>query len=383
MDAIVNSLSAEYKVNVFTLTERGKKAREKELQVADNITVHSTNLPRYPKSLFFIRALYELFYSIVLCRKAAASPADLTLVTTPYMFLLPVSSFLGGKGKKMADVRDLVWCYLPDRNRVQSFVRKQFQRLACRFIALFDHVTVTNQAEMDWVLENTGLDKSRISILSNGISTERFEKLSSLKYHSGNSPFVITYVGNVGNGQDLYPLIDCVRKMPDVKLNIIGDGIEIKKLQQIVRNLHLTNVHLHGKLRWNRVLPFYQSSTLLFARLGLNYRSAIPSKLFEYLSTGLPVLFHGSGQAKDFLLQFENTYVVEEEDPASLSLLLTALRSKDIILSGKNRKTIREHYLRENINDSLFPVINRLIGLPVPEEIPAENLSLVLREDVI
>ncbi len=383
IDAIVSTLSAEYKVNVFTLTERGKKAHEKEMQVADNVTVHSTNLPLYPKSLFFIRALYELYYSIVLCRKAAASAADLTLITTPYMFLLPVATLFGAKGKKIADVRDLVWCYLPDRNGIQSFIRKQFQKLACRFIAKYDHVTVTNQAEMDWILTNTGLDHTRISILSNGISAERFEKLTSLKYHGGNSPFVITYVGNVGNGQDLYPLVDCVKNMPDVKLNIIGDGIEIKKLHQLVRNQGISNVHLHGKLKWSRVLPFYQSSSVLFARLGVNYRSAIPSKLFEYLSTGLPVLFHGSGEAKNFLLQFDNTYIVEEEDSASLGMLLTALRNRDTLRSGKNRRLIEQYFIREHINDSLIPVIDKLLGQAAAAEISDEKLSLVLREDVI
>ena len=383
MDAVVSTLATEYKVNVFTLTERGRKAYDKENQVSDNIVVHSVNLPKYTKSLFFIRALFELYYSIKLSRKASKAPAELTLVTSPYMFLIPAAVIFGGKGKKIADVRDLVWCYLPKKNWFQRYIRRNFEKLVCRFLTHFDHVTVTNPVERTWLLNHTSLEEEKISVLSNGISLDRFERLTSLKYHSKNSPFVITYIGNIGNGQDLQPLIDTVKGIKDMKLNIIGDGIEYKKFFNLVRSENLSNIHLHGKLRWNRVLPFYQSSSVLYARLGENYNSAIPSKLFEYLSTGLPVVFHGSGVAKDFLSQFENTYIVENEVLGSLTKILNGLKQKQTWLSYSNREMIESFYLRENINRKLFPIIDGLLSLAELSATPEDPMLLVLHEDVI
>ena len=381
MDAIVSSLSSEFKVNVFTLTERGKKVKDHEAQVADNITVYSIDLPHYTKSLFFIRALFELYYSIKLSLKASRTQADLTFVTSPYMFLIPVAALLSGKGKKIIDVRDLVWCYLPKKNIIQQFIRKNFEKIVCRYITHYDHVTVTNKSEKDWLLEHTKLNKVDVSILSNGISSDRFERLSLLKYHRKNSPFVITYVGNIGNGQDLQPLIDTVKNLKDVKLNIIGDGIEMKKFEHLIRTEKLQHIHLHGKLKWSRVLPFYQSSSVLFARLGENYSSAIPSKLFEYLSTGLPVVYYGSGTAKEFLMQFVNTYVVE--DPKSLKNILIDLRKDIPAYSPVNRNKIERSYLRENINYNLFPIIDALINTSTAIPELQESFPLVLQEDVI
>lgn len=383
MDAVVSSLALEYKVNVFTLTERGHKASDKENQVSDNIIVHSVNLPKYTKSLFFIRALFELYYSIKLSRKASRTPADLTFVTTPYMFLIPAAALFGGKGKKIADVRDLVWCYLPKKNWFQKIVRRNFEKLVCRFLTSYEHVTVTNPAERNWLLQHTSLDEERISILSNGISLNRFERLSSLKYHAKNSPFVITYIGNIGNGQDLQALIDTVKKMKDVKLNIIGDGIEYKKFSNLIRTEKLEHIHLHGKLKWSRVLPFYQSSSVLYARLGQNYNSAIPSKLFEYLSTGLPVVFHGSGAAKDFLKRFENTFIIENGVEGGLTEILHALKSRQTWLSAGNREKIETYYLRENINKKLFPIIDTLLGFSVLDSSTKDPMLLVLQEDAI
>ncbi len=381
MDAVVSSLAIEYKINVFTLTERGRKVKDRENQISDNITVHSINLPRYAKSLFFIRALFELYYSVKLSRRASHTPADLTFITSPYMFLLPVAALFSGKGKKVADVRDLVWCYLPNRNRFQKLVKAYFEKLVCRFIMYYDHITVTNNTEKNWLLRNTQLEEERISILSNGISTERFERLITLKYHGKNSPFVITYVGNIGNGQDLQPLIDSVRHLKDVKLNIIGDGIELKKIAHLVRSENLSHIHFHGKLKWSRVLPFYQSSSVLFARLGENYSSAIPSKLFEYLSTGLPVVFFGSGTAKDFLLQFDNTYVIEDEDSESLKNVFVELRKSNPHHSLVNRRLIESDYLRENINRDLFPIIENLLdtsGVPLEK---VQSIPIIFQQD--
>ncbi|MBP6334780.1 MAG: glycosyltransferase [Bacteroidia bacterium] len=383
LDAVVSSLSTEYKVNVFTLTERGRKAKSSEAQVSDNVTVYSVNLPRYTKSLFFIRALFEFYYSVKLSRKASRTPADLTFVTTPYMFLLPAAIIFGGKGKKIADVRDLVWCYLPQKNAFQSWIRRSFESLVCKYIRKYDHITVTNDAERNWLLKNAAIDESKITILSNGISSGRFERLNSLKYHCKTSPFVITYVGNIGNGQDLQPLIDAVKPMKDVILNIIGDGIELKKFVNLVRAENLTHIHLHGKLKWSRVLPFYQSSSILFARLGENYQSAIPSKLFEYLSTGLPLVFHGKGTAKNLLDKFENTFILENEKSENLRDVLEYLRNSPLSLSESNRFQIESNYLRENINNGLFPILDGLIGIDGFESVDKKGIPLLLQEDVI
>jgi len=379
IDAVVSTLAGEFKVNVFTLTERGKKAGASQVQIADNVTVHSINLPGYAKSMFFIRALYELYYSIKICKLASDHEADITFVTSPYMFLLPVATFFSGKSKLIADVRDLVWCYLPKNNFIQHLIRSRFEKLISHYITLYDHVTVTNRSEKKWLLENTSLPNDKITILSNGISAERFERLCSLKYHGKKDPFVITYVGNIGNGQDLQPLIDTVKNLKGVRLNIIGDGIEQKKFEQQIKHDKISNIQLHGKLKWNRILPFYQSSSVLYARLGENYNSAIPSKLFEYLSTGLPVIFHGRGEAKELLAQFENTFIVEERDNGSLEEVLLQLKKTDPDHSALNRELIASQYLRGDINQNLFPVIDKLLSISAENPINQESVPLILQ----
>ena len=370
LEALVGTLSEEYKVNVFTLTEIGERAKEKEVQLNDHITVHYTNLPGYKKSWFFVRAIFECIYSFRIAFKAARKPCDLTFATTPYMFLIPAVILAGSRSRKIMDVRDLVWCYLPERNFIQRWIKSVFTRMVKYFLGKYDFITVTNTAEQDWIVKGTTVPESRIRIISNGISEDKFKRLSTIKYFQPENPFVITYIGNIGNGQDLSPILEAVKGVHDIKLNLIGDGIELEEFKRKVKTENLRNVRLHGKLKWSRLLPFYQTSTILFARLGKNYQSAIPSKLFEYLSTGLPIIFSGSGEAAKLLKQFENTFVLESEDPAALRQLILQIKSLPLTRSFENILKTEELFIRERINQNLLPVISSLLqteSIPVPE----------------
>lgn len=379
LEALVGTLGTDYKVNVFTLTEIGENANTKEVQLNDNITIYYTNLPRYNKSLFFIRAIFECVYAFRIAFKAARKRADLTLATTPYMFLIPAVILAGSKSRKIMDVRDLVWCYLPEKNMVQRLVKAGFTRMVRYFLGKYDFITVTNSSEEQWVRREAFVPEHKVRIISNGISEDKFKRLSTIKYSQPENPFVITYIGNIGNGQDLNPILEAVKGISDIKLNLIGDGIELEDFKRKVKTENLRNVRLHGKLKWSRLLPFYQTSTILFARLGKNYQSAIPSKLFEYLSTGLPVIFSGSGEAAKLLRQFENTFVLESEDPAALRQLILQIKTLPLTRSFENILKIEDLFIRERINQNLIPVIASLIhsGQTVETVQAVEEFSLL------
>ena len=66
----------------------------------------------------------------------------------------------------------------------------------------------------------------------------------------------------------------------------------------------------------------------LFARLDENYRSAIPSKLFEYLSTGLPIIYCGDGEASRLLRRFEQTTCLASNDDEGLRNAILKLKSE-------------------------------------------------------
>ena len=367
MDAVVDALAVNHTVNVFTLTEIGRPAPEKVIRESDKVTIYYTDLPKYKKSSMFFRTFYEIWYSIKIARLAAKTECDVTLVTSPFMFLIPFVILFGGNSYKIADVRDLTWRYVPDKFIVHRAFRYIFTRMIEHFLPKYDRITVTNPSEKRWISENANVPADQITILSNGISKDKFDTLVNMEYKPDVTPFTITYVGNIGNGQNLGSLIRVVEKMKDVRLVMIGNGNDYESFKKQVKKKRINNIYFTGKLNWEKVLPYYQHTSVLFARLDDNYRSAIPSKLFEYLSTGLPVIYCGEGEAARLLKQFNQTIVLKSHDDAGLKKTIKKLKALGSELDYDNREQINRKYIRELINMKIDDVIAEVMGVEIPE----------------
>ena len=350
METAARVLSASFDVHVYTLTERGKKYPSDREQWSDSLTVHYIYLPAYPKSFFPVRAFFEWWYSRKVVRASNQTPADLVLVTAPFMFLLHSVSRYSKAGKKVADVRDLVWHYLPERNFIQRGIKKLFSGIIHRALKKYDAVTVTNEAEKKWLKKNAALQGDVIYVVSNGIADDKFRVLQGLHPTALKNEYVITYVGNIGHSQVIMPLIDAVKNVKGIRLNLIGDGSERRKIQQYLHQEDVRNVFLPGKLKWTRTVPYYQSSSLLVAGLKEEFNTAIPSKLYEYLATGLPVLYLGGGVAAELLKGFENTYALPYADPISIKKELLKIMHDGRYISSENTRMIHDSYLRNRLS---------------------------------
>lgn len=369
MDALVNALAINHSVNVFALTEIGKPAASKSVKESDRVTIHYIDLPKYKKASLFFRTFYEIWYSFKLVRLSRKTECDVTIVTSPFMFLIPAVILTGGNSVKIADVRDLTWRYIPANFIIHRGFRFLFTRMIKYFLPKFDRITVTNSSEKKWITENTRVGKEMITIISNGISKDKFDTLINLEYKPEVTPFTITYVGNIGNGQNLQSLLRVVENIKDVRLVLIGNGNDYETFKKQVRKKRTGNIYFTGKLSWEKVLPYYQHTSVLFARLDENYSSAIPSKLYEYLSTGLPVIYCGEGEAAKLLKKFEQTTVLGSNDEEGLRQAILRLLAIGSELSEANRDQIRRTYIRELINMKIDEVVANALGIEIPERI--------------
>lgn len=105
--------------------------------------------------------------------------------------------------------------------------------------------------------------------------------------------FLIVYSGNLGHSHDLEVLIDIAAKIKDESIHfvIIGEGDKKQILRELIENNQLSNCSL---LPWQEVsmLPFsLASADLAVVSLGKEAAAlSVPSKTFNLLSTGSPLL---------------------------------------------------------------------------------------------
>ncbi len=376
MDAAAKALSASYTVHVFTFADSNSEIVNHSVKCDENLTIHYVSIRKYNKSNFLLRTFFEIWYSYKLLRRANRVKCDLVIVSIPFMFLLKLVVRNSNAKNKIVDIRDLSWL---NKNAKEFFIKKISKRLAGnsqKCLALYDHVIVTNEHEMRWLLKMTTIPGSKILIIPNGISRGKIKKLKEVKYTTNEQRYTITYIGNIGSDQNLFSIINAVKGMRGVWLNIIGDGISLAALREYVSKNKISNVSLPGQLKWTRVIPYYQTSDLLFDTLTENCDTAIPAKLYEYLATGLPVLFQGRGTAAAFLITYKNTFVTSYNDSAALEKLIWRIKSLVPERSENNARLIGSRFIREKQSIHFAEICAKLLNEKAPSNVFVEDILL-------
>ena len=110
--------------------------------------------------------------------------------------------------------------------------------------------------------------------------------------------FIIGYSGNLGRAHDLFILIEAaqlLRHRDEIRILIIGDGVQKSQLVEEVRKKNLTNVwfkpyQLLENLEFSLTLPDIHLVSLKPELEGL----VVPSKFYSSVAAGKPIIFIGA-----------------------------------------------------------------------------------------
>ncbi|MDA3820442.1 MAG: glycosyltransferase [Candidatus Delongbacteria bacterium] len=117
-------------------------------------------------------------------------------------------------------------------------------------------------------------------------------------------PFVL-YQGALNTGRGIVKLMDAMQYASDLSLVIAGSGPLEKHLHTKKANLNYKDrIYLPGRLSFNELSALTSQAWLgvsLEEDKGLNYRFALPNKLFDYIKAGVPVLVSDLPEMKRFV----------------------------------------------------------------------------------
>lgn len=330
-----------------------------EEQLPEGVQLETVQIEFAKPDSFVRRAMREARDVATLLKHARSLPDEVILVTLPSMFLAFLAPVYLRKRRVVMDVRDLSWEYLSDASRLQRLAKGFFRFCFKRSVHFFQLIAATNTTEMEY-LQRISPRLNPLHV-SNGIRREQFDALKQIQ-PSQEKRFTISYIGNIGLAQQLETLIEAARQLPQYQFNLVGSGIDAPRVQALVREYGLDNVCMTGRVSWEEVQEYYHAAHVLYAQLTPDFSGAMPSKLYEYLSTGKPVVYGGLGQAVDTLAQFEQVVVVP---PCQLVQLTEALVQLEGEVAGmqrseKNQQAIEYNYIRENAAQLLVNAVDTL-----------------------
>jgi glycosyltransferase involved in cell wall biosynthesis len=144
---------------------------------------------------------------------------------------------------------------------------------------------------------------------------------------------IILYQGSLNLGRGLELAIHAIRYTVNTRLIIIGKGDVEKKLKQLVHALAMEDrVTFIGRVPPDQ-LPGYTIQAdvgiSLEEDLGLNYRFALPNKVFDYIQAGIPVLVSDLPEVRALVEEYGVGQVNSTQDPQILGALFTEMAGNE------------------------------------------------------
>jgi glycosyltransferase involved in cell wall biosynthesis len=143
-------------------------------------------------------------------------------------------------------------------------------------------------------------------------------------------PLVVLYAGTLGMAQGLDGVLDAAALAGSevVRLRIAGDGPDRLHLAERIAREGLRHVELLGPVPFQAVAALYADAHagLVPLRDLQLFRGALPTKLYEVMAAGRPVVVAAHGEAADLVARTASGVVVPPEDPAALAAAWRRLR---------------------------------------------------------
>jgi glycosyltransferase involved in cell wall biosynthesis len=290
-----------------------------------------------PNSGFFWRTLD--FFSFAFMGFFAAffvRNVDVIVGTSP-QFFTTCSACLVSKVKKCPWVFELRDLWPQSLIAVGSIKKGRFYKLLCviekalyRDADLIICVTYSFKK----ILRRRGLKNKDIEVITNGMSLERIispQRNLYPEYSAYKNKFVIGYLGTIGMAHKLDFLIEVAEifrePAPDVHFLVVGEGSFKTELMQ--RSSHLSNFTVCEGVVADKALAvlsvFDVALTHLKAEKAFNH--VIPSKIFEAMALGIPLLHGVKGESARLIRELDVGVCFEPEDRESFIRAYKALRS--------------------------------------------------------
>jgi Glycosyltransferase len=187
-------------------------------------------------------------------------------------------------------------------------------------------------------LTDRGIDSGKIEVITNGVDLSRFQpraKDAALLRELGLAgKFVAGYVGTHGMAHGLETLLEAARLLDQesdgdrFRVLFLGDGASKAELMARAEALRLRNVLFVDSVPKDQVARYWSvlDASIIHLKNSDLFRTVIPSKLFECMGMGVPVLHGVQGESAEIVRREGIGIVFEPGDAASL---VAAIRKLD------------------------------------------------------
>lgn len=266
------------------------------------------------------------------------------------------------------DIRDLWPLVAPAvgelrRGFVYSFAELLEQFLYEKAVA----VTCVTRSFVQYVLSK-GIPENGVFFVPNGTIPEIFNPGfydPALRERLGfNGRFVVSFCGNHGVAQNLPNILDAAKLLSgeNIAFCFIGEGPVKADLLKKKEDEKIENAIFLPQVPLREITRYINASDLLLVPLKADkvFDWFIPSKMFDFMACGKPVVLTVNGEARKILEESEGGVYVPADDPVILAQKILEL-SRDMARLAEMGKRGRSYVLNHFTRDVQADLLERLL----------------------
>jgi glycosyltransferase involved in cell wall biosynthesis len=297
---------------------------------------------------------------------------DVVVASSPTLFSA-VAAWIMARSKRVPfvlEVRDLWPEAIADLGLLRPGPGLRFlQALATFLYRRADRVVLVTQAFADR-LAAQGVPRRKLAVIPNGADTRLF----SPRQDGGatrdvlglDRRFTVAYVGSHGLSHGLGAVLDAAQLEPDVNFLLVGDGADRDRLVAERDRRRLDNVLMRPSVDKADVPGLYAAADACLVPLRdvPIFETFVPSKLFELLAAGRPVIGAVRGEARDILTRSGGALLVDPERGDQLAQAIERLRNDAGLraeLGRRGRAFAEQHYDRDALAARYLDLLHELV----------------------
>ena len=221
-------------------------------------------------------------------------------------------------------------------------------------------------------LISRGIPQEKISVVKNSVDLEFFRAMPScrtlIEELRLEGKFVVSYIGTIGMAHAVDTIVEAaelLKNNEEIVFLIVGEGAHKQKIRALAEKKSLTNIRILPGVTKEKVKEFYSITHLSLVTLQKKplFKTVIPSKIFEIMAMGHPILTTVDGESRRIIEEASSGVFVEPENAAELAAtVLNLSKSASLEQMGlRGISFVQNNFSRDELANSLLRLFQRLI----------------------
>lgn len=297
-----------------------------------NVTILRSFVYATPNKGIMLRVLNYLtfMFSAIISAVFRSGKQDMVIATSP-QFFVAIAGFILSRIKRIPfvfEVRD-IW---PEEIVAVGIMKrgviiKLLEKVELYLYRRASLIVAVASGTIE-VLASRGVPRSKIVMIPNAVDVDRFANCrhdhSIRDRFSLNGHFLVSYIGTHGMAHNLRIVLKAAERLKyrkDVRFMFVGDGAEKADLVTMQERLGLDTVTFVPQQERMHIPHYYATADLCLVplRRASLFTKNIPSKIYEIMASGKPMLIGAEGESRQLVEQAQAGIAYEPDNDCDLA----------------------------------------------------------------